>query len=287
MKTRRRIVGLRGVWCAFTAAGLFLSAPAPAHPEIDVQIADLTVRIASQPGDPMLYVRRGELHRVHRRWSAAEADFRQARKVDPELGVVDFHLGRMLLEAGEYQRALETLNRFLAASPRHVEALVSRARVRSRMGEPAAAAVDFTAALAALGDTGRVKPTYYVERSRALQAAGRLEQAVQGLDEGLARLGDPVTLELYAIELELLRGRHDAALTRLERIAARSARAEAWLVRRGEILEQTGRTDEAREAYTEALEAIAALPVSRRWNRAVQQLEQAAGSALERLGGGP
>ena len=106
-------------------------------------------------------------------------------------------------------------------------------------------------------------------------------------DAGLERLGQPVTLQLYAIELELTRGRHDAALARLDRIAAQANRQETWLVRRGEILESAGRVEEARVAYSAALEAIKTLPASRRANRAVKTLQDEAEAALNRLDAAP
>ena len=84
------------------------------------------------------------------------------------------------------------------------------------------------------------------------------------------------TVPLAVNSSELSRGRYERALERLERIAAQSPRKEPWLIRRGEILEQAGRTDEARAAYAGALEAIESLPSTRRWNRAAQRLEATA-----------
>jgi predicted negative regulator of RcsB-dependent stress response len=92
-----------------------------------------------------------------------------------------------------------------------------------------------------------------------------------------------ITLQLYAIELETELGRHDAALARLTRIAAGANRQETWLVRRGEILESAGRTNEAQVAYAAALDAIEALPTSRRSSRAMQELKEQARTASEKL----
>jgi len=283
MQLNRRI-STSGTWiCASVMTVALWALPVSAHPEIDSQITDVTARLEQEPENAELYLRRGELHRIHEDWTAAEADFRLARKVDPKLVVVDFHLGRMKLDAGQPAEAKKTLDRLLAKMPNHVEGRVTRARAQIELGRLEPAVRDFTRALSGVGPEGRPRPTYYLERSRALESLERIDQALRGLDEGLARLGQPVTLQLYAIELELLRGRHDAALERLERIATRSPRKESWLVRRGEILEQAGRRTEAREAYAGALLAIDSLPATRRWNRAVQELETSAETALERL----
>ncbi len=270
-------------WGLTLLGGLF---GARAHPEIDWQIAEVTARLADHSGDPALLLQRGELHRVHRDWAAAAADFKLARELEPGLAVVDFHLGRLELEAGRPAESVAALDRFLASEPQHAAALLTRARARAALGRYLDAASDFTSGLAV---AARPEPNDYLDRARVLAAAGdeHLASALRGLDEGLARLGRPVTLELEAIELELRRGSVDAALGRLDRIVASSTRKEAWLMRRGEILEQSGRGPQAQQAYARALEAIDALPASRRSNRAVQRLETEAKNALARLSAVP
>jgi predicted RNA polymerase sigma factor len=86
--------------------------------------------------------------------------------------------------------------------------------------------------------------------------------------------------------LEEERGRPDAALARIDLIAARADRKESWLLHRGEILERAGRLDEARSAYAAALEAIETLPYSRSGSRATLRLKARAETALERLDAG-
>jgi tetratricopeptide (TPR) repeat protein len=257
-----------------------------AHPEVDWQISEVTARIEDRGDDTALWIQRGELHRVDRDWAAAEADFLKARQIDPELDVIDFHIGRMKLEAGDYAAALKALDRYVSAHPDHSAALVARARTRAAVGRNLDAARDFTRALAV---TDRPQPTHYLERARALANAGdkHLAKAVAGLDEGSDRLHRPITLELEAIELEVRRKKYNQALTRIDRIAAASARQEAWLIRRAEIMEQAGRPDEARVAYRASLDAIESLPASRRWNRAVQRLQTQAESAIARLDAEP
>lgn len=263
---------------AFLAAGL----PALAHPAIDKQIADLTARIEAAP-TAALYVRRAELHRIHRDWDLARADFDRARELEPELADIDFGLGRLLLDADKPAEAVTALSRFLAVRPDHSAALAARARARALLGQHAEAAKDFDAAIAHL-QGGPGQPGYYLERARALVAASpdNRARALAGLDEGLERLGQPVTLQLLAIEYEIELNHIDGALARLDRIAAQSSRKETWLLRRAEILENAGRIDEARSAYNRTLDAIEGLRPGRRANRAVQRLETAARAGAER-----
>jgi predicted negative regulator of RcsB-dependent stress response len=104
---------------------------------------------------------------------------------------------------------------------------------------------------------------------------------LRGLDEGINRLGPVVTLQLAAIDLEVGRKNYEAALTRLNQIAAQSERKEAWLVRRGDILKLAGRDDEARAAFNAALLAIESLPPAHRQSRSVTALELRARLALK------
>jgi len=261
-----------------------LGGSAWAHQAIDAQILDVTERISAAPEDATLYLRRGELHRVHQDWELAVKDYGKARELDPELAEVDLCQGRMQLEAGEWAAARESLDRYLVVHPDHVVGLATRARARARLGDNPGAAADFTAALATTGG-GRPQPGYYLERARALVAAGdeHLDQAIRGLDEGLERLGKPVTLQLLALELETRAGRYDAALERLQGFLERAKRKETWLVRRAEVLEAAGRPEEARASYVAALEAIEALSVGRRRSRAVTNLENEARAAVAGL----
>src|SRR5439155_22460749 len=111
-----------------------------------------------------------------------------------------------------------------------------------------------------------------------------LDEVVRGLDAGVDKLGPVVTLQLYAIELELQRGRYDAALARLDTIAAQSVRQETWLARRGEILERAGRADSARATYATALTTLDTLPPSARRVGAMTELRTRVCAALTRLG---
>ena len=128
-------------------------------------------------------------------------------------------------------------------------------------------------------------PELFIARARALVAAGAKhhEEALRGLEEGLALLARPVTLELEALEIELTLKRFDDALARLDRLAAAAPRPEPWLVRRGEILERAGRLADSRRAYTAALDSISTLPQARRDSSFFAKLEQQAQAALERI----
>lgn len=278
-RSRRSALGL-----IVLAACLCGCTPVWGHPGIDEQIADLTARIEKEPANATLFLRRGELHRIHRDWKDAKTDYERARKLDPDMAEVDLCLGSMMLEADKPAEAKSVLDRYLAKRPDNVRGLVARARALVRLGRHLPASEDFARAITN-SEGGRPLPDYYLEHARALAAAGdaHVDEAIRVLDRGLEQLRQPVTLQLYAIDLELGKKRYDAALARLDQIASRSPRKETWLIRRGEILELADRREEAEQAYRQALSAIDSLPAGRRGNRAVQALDEQARAALERL----
>ena len=104
--------------------------------------------------------------------------------------------------------------------------------------------------------------------------------ALNGLDDGLARLGPIVTLTLEAIDCELSLGHHGRALVRLDRLVAASGTHPQWMLQRGNILMAAGRPGEARAAYAEALAGIDNLPPARQHTRQIEALRTRASSAL-------
>ena len=272
-------MNLRFIVIALVAAAI-LPLRLLAHGDLHEQILAVTEQIAKDPKNSELYLKRGELHRMHQEWDRAQADYDHAVALNPSLAVIDFTRGRMFLEANWPHSAKVCLDRFLLKHTNHVEGFIARARTLVKLEKPLDGARDFTTAIR-YAPTGR--PELYIERAQALTGAGdkHYAEALRGLDEGIERLGPLVTIQLHAIDLELKRKQFDAALARLEKIAAQSPRKETWLARRGEILLQGGRREEARAAYEQALKALDTLPPGRRNVPAMNELEKRIRAALE------
>ncbi len=254
------------------AVGLLAPVTAFAHADIIERLAALDRQIEQTPQSSELYFKRGELHRLHRDWPAARADYDRGAQLDPDNPAVHYYRGRMWLEAGDPARARPLLDRFIAARPDHADARLIRARVLAALGQWQAAADDLTRAIELLEPP---TPEVYLDRARALVAAGpeHTETALRGLDEGIARLGPVVSLIQYAIEAERAHGRPEAALARLDRLPAQLRRQPAWLAIRGDILASMGETQQAQATYRAGLDAIAAYPPARRNARATAELE--------------
>jgi tetratricopeptide (TPR) repeat protein len=228
-----------------------------AHDSLPARIAQITRQIAADSGNAALYLERGALYRVARRWDAALGDLDRAAELDSGLIEVERVRAVVLLALARHRDAEAASTRYLAHTPHDHETLTVRARARVALAQYREAAADFTVALAT-----RPLPDLYIERARAERARGVAGRAAarRGLEEGLARLGSVVTLELEALELELASRAYDEALVRVDRLAAGAPRKESWLRRRGDILQRAGRRAEAANSYRAALAAAASLP---------------------------
>jgi predicted Zn-dependent protease len=275
---RKWRTALFAVTCQIT---LFLPLSVAAHPEIEAQVEIVTKQIEREPGNAALFIKRGQLHHTHRDWERALRDFDRAAELDPNAHIVHLRRGETLLEAGRPGDTKQALDKFLGFNGDHAAANVLRARALVQLGAVDEAIADLNSAIER---SARPKPDWYLERARlSATQVERIDEALRGLDEGLARLGALVTLETLAIDLELRRGRHDAAVARIDKLVSRMPRKEHWLVQRAGVLADAGRVSEARDSLSAALTAINTLPASRRRTKAVLDLEAQARASLAKL----
>jgi tetratricopeptide (TPR) repeat protein len=249
-----------------------------AHGDLHEQIAAASRAIAAHPGDATRYLARGELYRAHHEAAPALADFATALRLDPALDAARLARGRMLLEARRPAEALADLDAFLAAHPEHADALVIRARARVAVGRGREATSDYDRALR-IADN----PDWFVERARVVRRWIGAAAALDGLDEGIARLGPLVTLTIEAIDCELHLRRYDTALLRFDRLTAAAGPHPQWMLQRGTILLAARRPAEARAAFAAAQAAIDALPPARRHTPQMTALGARAAAAITAL----
>jgi predicted Zn-dependent protease len=248
-----------------------------AHEGLHEQIAEVTRRLEHEPRNASLFLKRGELYRLHAQWSLAARDYDRAAALDPQLAGVDLARGLMLFDSGRTAAALVPLQRYVRTNGGDAQGHLALARAFARAGRPSVAAAELGAALEG---SAQKDPDVVLERVAALRAAGRPGEALQSLDAVLSRMGPVVTLQLAAIEIEVSAGRYDAALKRVDDAAAASPRKETWLERRGDILMKADRVAEAHASYQAALDAVMTLPPGRRATRAIADLERRLRSAL-------
>ncbi len=277
---QRNLCSLLSITALIISLCLCTVQPAWTHGDSHDRIEALGEQLNQQPENASLYLRRGQLHRQEGRWDAALRDFERALELDPNLDEAVLMRGITLLDARSPTAAIAALDLFLLRSPAHHVGLLARARAWASLGAGHAAARDFSRVLAE-----RPSVDLYVERARALASmgSGYIEEALHGLDEGIAALGPNVVLIDVAVELDLARGEAEKALARLAQRPGPAASPESAL-RRGEILEESGHVREALAAYKQARQALGKRTLVRRHSRAASELENRLQAAFERLG---
>jgi len=263
----KKIGTIFGLWLGIV---FFFAANISAHDGLHEQILALTKKIKEDPTNAKLYLKRGELFRLHEEWRNAEKDFDQAEKLNPNLETVNFARGKLWLDAKRFVSAKNALGKFLAKQPRSFEGVLTMARVLASLKQTEKAVMHFAQAIAlSPQDSAEI----YLEQSQTLAAAGKIDAALRVLDEGIREFRQLIVLENYAINLEVKRRHYDAALTRLDKLAVTMPRKESFLLMRGEILLKAGKKCEARRAFTESLNAIEALSDFRKNVRTIQTMK--------------
>ncbi|MEY4387772.1 MAG: hypothetical protein RLY20_3055 [Verrucomicrobiota bacterium] len=248
-----------------------------AHGDLHERIQFLTQQIATNASNPTLLIQRAELFRQHQQFDAALLDLATAARAHADERAIHLAQAQVFSDAGQTTNALDAVEKFLARETNHSGALVIRARCRFKLNQPQAAVADYTQALHAIKTP---EPDLYLDRARSQAALGQLAAAANGLDEGLARLGEIPALALAAIEYDRQRADFDAALARVDRLLIPAPVKEPWLVLRAEILAQAGRLAEARDAFQQSLGGIEKYPPVRRGLEQTIQLQSRAREGL-------
>ena len=241
-----------------------------AHPAIEERIATLTEKIAQDPQDASLYLRRAELQRIHQQRKAGLSDLEQAQKLDAKLHDVYLEKALLHFESSEFKAAKEMIDHLLKLEPKHVDGLIARGRILRNLDRHLEAAADFKNAIAL---TDRPDPELYLECAQAFAAAGNHDLGLVILEQGMQALGPLMVLQNEAIDLEISLKRYDSALQRLQQQIESVSRKENFLLRKAQVLELAGRKAEAQNSYREARAAISALAPHLRTQKAVKELE--------------
>ena len=242
-------------------------AAAGAHGDLHEAIDAVSQVIAASPADAALFLRRAELHRMHADWAAAEADYAEARRLQPDLEVVTFGRAEMRLAQGREKDALKLLDDFLVKRPEHPGGRALRAGLLEKRGDWKKADADLAAAVAASPE-----PHFATARAELLERHGQADAAARCLDAASRAQGRVPVLEQQALAIEERAGLTDAALRRLDDLAAREPRPDIWLARKARLLEKAGRAPEARAAWQQAGAAFERVPADRRASKANRTL---------------
>lgn len=262
---------------ALVIASLLLAGRSYGHGAYHDVVAALSAELQRNPNDAALRYKLAEAHAGHEDWRACIREIKLVERLAPSVYPTDFLRGFALHLAGKAEEAKKVLDVFLAASPRHQDALSTRGRVLVKLGRPAEAAADFQRAV----DLSTVpQPDLIVELATCQAQTGKTREACASIEAGLKAAGDVPSLLLCALEIETKAGAWDAALGRIDALRKTAPREEPWMARRAELLHLAGRTDESLTAWRSLRDRLLSLPSLERGTPTNLSLLNQARSAL-------
>ncbi len=252
----------RSPLAALAALFLLIPADAPAHGAYHELAAQLTERLQSDPKDDRARLRLAKAHLEHEEWELCLAVLDSLATPGTGIPPTAPARGAALLGLGRFTEAVAVLDAYLKTpeserTPTDVaSALTVRARCRTAVGNHAAAADDFAAALSA--HTG--SPALHVEYADALLSAGRKLQALAALNRamGVHRSHPEIMERAWALQAEM--GRWDEARKTADALAATAPAPEPWMARHARVLMRSGKTEEANKSWGALRDHLLGLP---------------------------
>lgn len=240
-----------GVTALITALLCLLVSDSWAHPDLMLQIEELTAQLVQQPGNAALLLKRGDLQRRHENWDLARADFRRVREVQPDNGLIDWFEGRLAVETGQPDLAVQYLNRFLKKNPGHSIALQNRAQAYLLLHQPVLAAQDYELVIHGNDKAG---PTLYSANALALIEAGSeyFSQALAVVRSGLVKFPSEILLTGISTDVSLARADTQAASDLIKQLPAAIQGLPQWQARQALLDCETGQREKAAQWFTDA-----------------------------------
>jgi len=243
-----------------------------AHGPVHESIIRVTKEIEASPDSAELYLQRGQYYQVDDNFDKAFSDFTKARELAPGFQIIDLQFAKLFAKNNYANSALIYVNQYLINQPENLNGLMSRAAIYTQLGEDSLAVLDFENGIA---QAENPVPEYYLDISKAVLAADstNFNNAIKWLQKGEETIGFNIVLRSHAIDLAILEGNYNQAITYIDEIIEKMKRKEKWLVKKAETYEVANRPKEAYATYAKALLSIKQLPRHTRGTRNVTELE--------------
>jgi tetratricopeptide (TPR) repeat protein len=221
--------------------------------------ADLA--IAANPGDGALYLKRAGLRTEHGDWELARADVVAAAKAGAPADYCAYARARIAVAERKWRDAEEEIAKFQNAYATDAEAWRLRATIHENLQQTE---LQIDARKAVLSHANPALPDDFLALARCLVSIGKMSEGQRILELGLQQLGMVPAILDALIDIDVKAKAWDGALRRVDAAAAHFSNPSRWLVRKGDIAQEAGRADLAREARKSALAVLEALPEARR-----------------------
>ncbi len=221
--------------------------------ELEEGERDLTRAIELDPSIARTWVNRGTARRGLGRLEDAEADLSRAIELDRSFAPAWRERAIARRIRGDLDGALGDATRAIDLDPTEAVTWTTRANVRLDRGELATALDDYDRAIEIDGSPANT----HHGRGRTLQALGQFEDALVAFGDAVRRAPENGSYLADRSQAKVALGRHDEALSDLEAASLQATGVERTVIhnRRGILLKQLGRLEEAVTAFDRAIAA--------------------------------
>jgi hypothetical protein len=240
---------------------LVTTAPLAGHGFVDEEIAEVTRRLETKPGDVDLLMRRATLHRAHEDYAAAKADLLAVKEDSERHSEALLRLTSLERGQGESAAADSVLARYFSIGGEAPEAYREKARLHTDQKRGKAAA---GAWLKYLSLAKQPTADEFIEAAETINASGDPSAAQLTVRNGLKRYPASIPLHREAA-LHQLRLGHKAAV--VERFAGLRERYPTLRPRlfheEGMLWLAGGHPKSAHDCFERALASLDQLPATK------------------------
>lgn len=261
--------------------GLFATAAVWGHGDIHQRMQRLDREIAREPNNLELRLKKAEMLLIDQHAAEAYVEFSRILELAPRRNDVLLQLAKAQLLLKQYDAAKLSVDRLLQQADNdalRVRVFLLGGEVLSAAGKWLDAAQAYQKAIEL---SEPLEPDSVLFAANAFRQAGQVEQAIDALNNGISRLGPLQTLDEQALELEIQSRRYDAALVRVERMLVSKQRLPFLFYQKGLILDKVTRSEQAKLAYQQALDAISSMSAAKQATPSVLNLKLLIEQALQ------
>lgn len=248
--------------------------PLRAHGEVHELIKLTSEKIAANPQDARLRVERSLMFGQDGDFQSALTDLDEAARLEPLNEMVLALRGNILFQMGKPKEAKILQESFLHKHPEHRQVRFDYCKTLQQLGETGKVLAELDLLI---GSTDSPTPDAIgmrLEITEAISPNGP-ELALNWLNALLQKHPLPV-FEQTALRLEMMLGKNEEALLRLDQLISISPRPEMLHARKAELLAKMQNQPAAQREWQEALRSISLLPESIRASKSVAALEKRA-----------
>lgn len=231
-----------------------------AHGDFHDQIVQLSKEIAESPDSAYLHFKKGKLLFYHEDYKACLQSLKKARKKGYRDILQTLFFSKAYLELGHFNKAGQYAQSVIDGNPEHVTAhrLLARIRYKQKRFEAAGETYELANQHAI-----RLVPENVIETAKAWEAMKTSQgnqRAISTIENGIEKLGEIISLQIYLKRLLINNGGVDQAISIQKRIIAQSARKEKAWFELAKLYQQTGAVALNEYALLQAQDAFSLLP---------------------------